>query len=333
MATDATVLVAGETLVDFVPATSTYSVETTPSTDGDDSNSGAYERRFGGAPANVALAMARFGNPPLFWTRLADDDFGQFLRERLLDGGVPDDLLVADADARTTLAVVSHDETGDRTFTFYREGGAEGRLEAGTVTDARLESVEWVHTSGVPMSVEPSRTATLDLQARASETATVSLDPNWRPELWHSAAEYRAVVRGALEHVDVLTASASDLHALGFDDDPEAMARSVTEHGPHTAVITLGGDGALCYGTPRSPVAGFTRHEGYDVDVVDATGAGDAFLAGFLTAVASGVTDGRRALALGNAAGAVVTTRPGAVTALTGLDDLRRFHVEIPWTD
>ena len=319
--TDPTVLIAGETLVDFVPERR-----------GPPGETGGYAPRFGGAPANVALAMARMGVPPLFWTRLATDDFGNFLDSHLDDSGVPDDLIITDPDARTTLALVTHDEEGDRSFSFYREGGADTRLATGTVGEGVLDGVSWVHTSGVPLSGEPSRSALLDLAARASEYATVSFDPNWRPELWQSPHEYRAVVRGALEYVDVVTASPEDLTAAGFDrEDPGATARAVTDHGPHTVLVTLGGDGALCYGTEASPFAGLSRHEGYEVEVVDTTGAGDVFLAGFIAAVTSGVRDGERALAVANAAGAAATTERGAVTALTGLDEVEWLAGEVPW--
>ena len=321
MSSNSTVLVAGETLVDFVPELP-----------GPPGEAGGYAPKFGGSAANVALALDRVGVPPLFWTRLATDDFGAFLRSHLADSDIPGEWIESDPGARTTLAVVSHDDRADRSFAFYRENGADTRLESGTVPDETLASTAWVHTTGVTTSVEPSRTATLDLQARATEHATVSFDPNWRPEMWHSRHEFGAVVRGALHAVDVVKATPEDLEAAGFEgDDPAAVARAVASYGPHTVVLTLGGAGAYCYGTDDSPVSGDSRHEGYDVDVVDTTGAGDAFLAGFVASLTTGVRDGERALALANAVGAIVTTRPGGVTALTGVERLREFHDEIPW--
>jgi fructokinase len=89
--------------------------------------------------------------------------------------------------------------------------------------------------------------------------------------------------------------------------------------------------GALSYGTTESPVPGLARHGGYDVDVVDTTGAGDVLLAAFVAALPTGVTDGTRALALANAAGAVAATQPGAVTALTGLDRVADSVAGVPW--
>jgi fructokinase len=323
MTPDPAVLVAGETLVDFVPARP-----------GPPGRAGGYVPQFGGSGANVALALDRLGVPPLFWTRLATDDLGAFLRSHLEEWAVPPELLVTDPDARTTVALVTHDETGDASFSFYRENGADTRLEPGSVPDATVESVSWVHTTGVTLSVEPSRSATLELQERASDSCTVSLDPNWRPEMWTSRQEFGAVVRGALQNVDVVKASPAELETAGIEaDDHDTLAERVHSYGPHTVLLTLGEAGARCYGTDESPVAGRAVHEGYDVDVADATGAGDVFLASFVAAITSGVRNAEFALGLANAAGAVATTQPGAVSALTGFDRLREFHDEIPWID
>lgn len=323
MTVDSKVLIAGETLVDLVP-----------DHPGPPGEAGGYVPRFGGAPANVAIGMARLATPPSFWTRLATDDFGEFLREQLIEADVPEDLLTTDADARTTVALVTHDATGDRSFAFYREGGADERMEPGTVSDDVLDDLEWVHLSGVPLCSEPSRSALLELAERASDRCVVSLDPNWRPELWTSRQEYGAVVRGTLDDVDVLLASPEDLAAAGFEtDEPATLARTVTDYGPHTVVVTLGADGAVCEATDASPLAGSARHGGYDVDVVDTTGAGDTFVAGLLTALTNGVTDGERALTIANAAGAVATTEKGAVTGLSDLDTVAQLCGNLPWAN
>lgn len=316
------ILVAGDVLVDFLP---TQSEEI--------SEERVYAPRLGGSAANVAVVLDRLGAPPLFWTRFATDDFGMFLREYFTDTDIPTKYFVTDPGAKTTLAVVSHDSEGERSFSFYRNRGADTRLEPGTVDDETLADVSWLHTTGVTMSAEPSRTATLELLSRAHETGTVSLDPNWRPELWQSQEEYTAVIRGALADVDVLAAAVEDLTAAGFDaEDPMALAQSVTEYGPHTVIITLGEAGSLCVATSESGIStGATRHDGYEVDTVDTTGAGDAFLAGLIAALTNGVQDADRVLGLANAVGAVATTKSGAVAALSSLEGIHALRNDIPW--
>lgn len=321
MTSEPTILVAGDALVDFVP-----------NDPGSPGETGGYRPMFGGSGSNVAMALSRLGVPPLCWTRLATDDLGAFLRAHFEASEIPPDLLVTDEDARTTLSLVTHDADRKPSYAFYRDRGADTRLHPGTVPDDTVRAMSWVHTTGVTLSAEPSRSATLELQSRAADACPVSLDPNWRPEMWHSRHEFRAVVRGALPDIDLVTATPEELSVAGFEaDDHVELARSVTEAGPHTVVLTLGDEGAFCYGTDESPVAGRADHGGYDVEPADTTGAGDAFVAAFIAALTHGVRNPYRAVAIANAAGAAATTWVGAVTALTGPDALRRFNDDVPW--
>ncbi|AGB38370.1 carbohydrate kinase family protein [Natronococcus occultus] len=314
------ILVAGETLIDFLPERP-----------GPISTVEGFERRAGGAPANVAVALARLERTPLFWTRVGEDPFGRYLVETLADHGLPERFIDRDPDAKTTLAFVTHDETGDREFSFYRDDTADTRLEPGRIDDAVLADLEWVHAGGVALSTGSSREATLDLLERADAAGcTVSFDPNARPELWPDDDVFRAVVRRALDHVDVLKAAEEELAALGFaGEDVEATARDVLaiEGGPSTVLATRGGEGALAVAGDDAPWSGTASHPGYEADVVDTTGAGDAFLAGAIAALSEGraLED---VLAFANAVGAAATTAPGAMTALPDREAVGEFGGE-----
>ncbi|MEY7851783.1 carbohydrate kinase family protein [Natrarchaeobius sp. A-rgal3] len=316
------ILVAGDTLVDFLP-----------NRPGEIADVDAFEPKFGGSAANVAIALERLGFPPLFWTRLGGDGFGDFLAGRLDETAISDRFVVRDPEAKTTLAFVSNDRDGERRFDFYRADTADTRMQAGTVPDEALADCSWVHLTGVTLSVEPSRTATLDLAERASaQGCTVSLDPNARPEMWDGPAEFERVLADALERVDVVKASTEDLELAGFEADaPIDLAEAVTDRGPQTVFLTLGTEGALAYGTAESPIPGRTRHEGYDVDAVDTTGAGDGFLAGAIASIVAGCTDPERVLATANGVGAVTTTRKGSVAALTGVGAVQSLAGSLPW--
>ncbi|WP_135826208.1 carbohydrate kinase family protein [Halorussus ruber] len=326
---DPDILVAGEALVDFLPdsAGPLAEVET-------------FSRRAGGAPANVAVALAHLDAAPWFWTRVGEDPFGDHLAETLREFGVPDRFVERDPAAKTALAFVSHDEEADRSFTFYRDGTADTRVEPGGVPDGLLDSVEWVSVGGVMLAAEPGRSATLDLAERAAERdCTVVFDPNARPELWENAdRDFSDLAAEMFALADVVKATPEDLDAAGFDaDSPEDLARRVTEAGPHTILLTLGGTGAFAFSTEEAPWdAGAASHSGYDVDPEDTTGAGDAFTAGALAALAGAVGDAGRTeegevslsevLGFANAVAAVTTTAAGAMAALPTLEEVRAFR-------
>jgi len=312
------VLVAGEALVDFLPDRPAPLADVA-----------RFDRRAGGAPANVAVGLARLGAPPWFWTRVGEDAFGDHLAETLDGYGVPDRFVERDPDAKTALAFVSHDEDADRAFTFYRDGTADTRAEPGRIPDAVLDSVAWVYVGGVMLAADPGRTATFDLAERAAaRDCTVVFDPNARPELWADGAAFADSVTAMLDHADVVKATPEDLREAGFEaDDPEALARAVCERGPHTTLVTLGGAGAVAHATdaaPWGPAA--VVHDGYDVDPVDTTGAGDAFTAGAIAALADGETSLSAALSLANAVAAVTTTEAGAMAALPTREAVERLR-------
>ncbi|MDF9746584.1 carbohydrate kinase family protein [Natrinema salsiterrestre] len=306
------VLVAGETLIDCIPERP-----------GPLEDVAGFERRPGGAPANVAVALARLDEPPLFWTRVGEDPFGRYLERTLADRGLSEEFVERDPDAKTSLAFVTHDETGDREFTFYRDGTADTRLEPGRIDDETLSDCEWVHTGGVTLASGSSRDATLDLLERAAAAdCTASFDPNLRPELWPDTETFASVVRDALAHADVCVATVEELEVLGFaGETPTAVANAAVERGPiHTVLVTRGEEGAIAVADDGASWGGATvDHPGFAVDTVDTTGAGDAFVGGAISALRAGRSlEG--AVAFANAVAATATTAPGAMTALPTRD-------------
>lgn len=307
------VIVAGETLVDFLPD----SADPLPSVD-------AFDRRPGGAPANVAVRLAQLGETPWFWTRVGADPFGDFLAATLDERGVPDRFVERDHDAKTTLAFVSGDPGADVRFVFYRDGTADTRLQRGRVPDDVLASVEWAVVGSVPLASQPARGAIRDLVERAGEHGcTVAFDVNARPELWRGA-NFESEVRDLLPAVDVVKASREDLERAGFTaDDVATLAEGIHDLGPHTVFLTLGGEGAAASATAAAPWGpSEASHDGYDVDAVDPTGAGDAFTAGVVAALLDGERDLESVLARGNAVAAVSTTRAGGMAELPDPDSV-----------
>lgn len=316
---DPDVLVAGETLIDFLPDRpgSLDAVET-------------FTRRPGGAPANVAVGLAGLDATPWFWTRVGSDPFGDLLARTLSEHGLPDRFVERDPEAKTTLAFVSHDEDADRAFTFYRDATADTRMQPGRIDDEALESVSWVHLGGVTLASEPAREATIELAARAGDhDCTVSFDPNARPELWTDREEFARLIDELLPRVDVLKATPEDLSEAGIDGRGTELARSVCGRGPHTTLLTLGREGAIAVATDEAPWTDEAAHPGYAVDPVDTTGAGDAFTAGAIAALSEG-EDLEEALGFANAVAATTTTAEGAMTALPDREAVARFRERTP---
>ncbi|QIB73800.1 carbohydrate kinase [Halogeometricum borinquense] len=311
------VVVAGEMLIDFLP-----------DRQGPLESVASFTKRPGGAPANVAVALSQLDETPAFATRVGDDPFGDFLVETLSEAGLDTELVERDPEAKTSLAFVALGEEADRGFSFYRDRTADTRMQPGSVPDATLASADWVHVGGVTLADEPSRTATFDLMRRGRDAgATVSFDPNARPELWDEF-DFEASVAEAFELADVVKATPEDLEALDYEGDPETMARRIRSDGPHTVFLTLGSEGSLVSASEESPWVTeetVVSHGGYDVEPVDTTGAGDAFTAGVVAALVEGQSLAET-LSFANAVAAVTTTATGAMTALPDRESVRQFR-------
>jgi len=339
--TEPAILVSGETLVDLLP-----------DRPGPLRGVERFTRRAGGAPANVAIALARLGVTPYFHSRIATDPFGEFLAGALADAGVPARFVTRDPERRTGLAFVSHDDDADRGFTFFRERSADTALDDAVVPDEVLADLEYVYVGGVLLPTEPARTSTFSLVERAgAQGCAVFFDPNYRPELWPDDDAYRTTLDRMLALADVVKATPEDFAASRFaDDDPLDVAAGVAEAGPHTVFLTRGAAGATAVATDDAPwPSGTVTHRGYPVDPVDTTGAGDAFTAGVLAALATDVAGQEAAVAtdragdgstpgpgdvpslgdaldFANAVAAFTTTAEGAITALPDRAAVRAFR-------
>lgn len=259
------IAVAGEALVDLVPAPV----------------GGYFEIAPGGSPANVALGLARLGVPARLLARLADDMLGRRIREHLTHNGVQLDHAVA-AQEQTSLAMVSLDADGVPAYDFRIQGTAdwqwspaemEGALDAGATGP-----VVAVHSGSLALTTAPGDVVLRDLLMRASESATISYDPNCRPMLMGRADDVLTGVHSLLGVADVVKVSSEDLHWLLPGMTPEQVVDDWLTRGPRLVAVTLGSDGVLA-GTTSGLRA---RRPGISVKVIDTVGAGDTFSAALL---------------------------------------------------
>lgn len=308
-----TVLVAGETLVDFIPQSPGRLADVE-----------GFTRRAGGAPANVAVGLARLGETPWLCTTLSTDPFGDFLAERLAEEGIPDQL-VTRVDRPTSLAFVSHDDEAERSFAFFREDTADVHFETGQVTEPTLRAADYLVVGGVTLTDDPARSATFALVERAfAADCRVVFDPNTRPELWDE--DPTPTYERMLSLSDVVRATREDFVPTALPTGGD-LGQWLLDRGPDTVLLTEGSSGARVVSGPDAPWgAGEWHHDGYDPgEVVDTTGAGDAFLAGALAALVDGA-DPAELLSFATAVAAVATTDAGAMAALPDRDAVETFR-------
>ncbi|MDR6551928.1 PfkB family carbohydrate kinase [Paenibacillus qinlingensis] len=314
-----TIVCLGELLIDFVPEENGQAL----------ADVGKFGRAAGGAPANVAAAVAKLGGDARFIGKIGRDPFGDYLVRTLQDVGVQTEVLQTD-EAKTGLAFVSLRADGERDFLFFRDPAADMLLRADEVESQWLEDAAVYHFGSVSLIAEPCRTATLDAARRARDLgALVSYDPNVRLALWPSADAARAEILAQLPLADVVKVSEEEIEFL-LGVDATTGAQQLLQRGPKVIVITLGAQGCRVV-TARQDVV----IAGVPVAAVDTTGAGDSFVGGMLFQLAQiGVTPAtvvdalaeagaaERIFAFANRVGAMTTTRRGAIPALPTLAEV-----------
>ena len=207
---------------------------------------GQYASNPGGAPANLAVAAARLGASTAFVGKVGKDAFGKYLRAVLEENSVDTTGLLEDPTEHTTLAVVSVDETGERSFTFYRDPSADVNLKAEEIPAGLLKDTRILHFGSVSLTAEPARSATLYAARTARENGClVSYDPNYRASLWHSEEEAVREMKNALPLCDILKISDEELPLLTGTTDPAAGSELLLGLGIRLIFVTLGANGAF----------------------------------------------------------------------------------------
>ena len=285
---------------------------------------GQYAANPGGAPANLAVAAARLGASTAFVGKVGRDAFGNYLRAVLEENQVDTAGLVADEKEHTTLAVVSVDETGERSFSFYREPSADVNLKAEEIPAALLKDTRLLHFGSVSLTAEPARSATIYAAKKARENGClVSYDPNYRASLWPSEEEAVREMKNALPLCDILKISDEELPLLTGTTDPAAGSEILARLGIRLIFITLGANGAFFrLGEETGSVPGIK------VKVGDTNGAGDTFFGAALSQLVkenlNTLTLPRLAeiAAFANKAASITTSRHGAIPAMPRLEEL-----------
>lgn len=275
----------------------------------------------GGAPANVLVMATILGDKPAFIGKVGADFFGTFLKQVMDRNGIDTGGLAVADRVPTTLAFVHLDSSGDRSFSFYRNPGADIMLTREDVKCSLIDACRIFHFGAVSLTDEPARSATAFAADYAHRKGKiVSFDPNYRPLLWKNEKEAREEIIRALPLVDILKVSEEELNLLTGESDLNRGAAVLASFGPQVVLISLGKEGAF-YRTRNISNTLPT----YDVKTIDSTGAGDAFLGAFLHKISGKKREDLQNLTAreldgiidyANAAGSLTTTKKGAIPAM-----------------
>ena len=273
----------------------------------------------GGAPANVAVAASRLGAKAGFIGKIGRDAFGSQLRATLEEDHVDTSYLFETGDVPTTLAIVSVDADGERSFSFYRDPGADTQLtadEAAAFLNGELPLI--LHFGSLSLTTEPSRDAALTAVKRAREMGIlVSYDPNYRAALWDSEEEAVRWMKAPLDMVDILKISDEELVLLTGTDSLEEGSNILSEYGIRMIMITLGSEGVFYRAGNASGIVPAEK-----VTVCDTNGAGDTFLGAVLAQLVGTEKEIPEILAFANRAAAKTCSRAGAIPAMPTLAEL-----------
>jgi fructokinase len=312
----------GEVLIDFIPKEKGKALKDVQ----------AFVRAPGGAPANVAAAVAKFGAEASMITKLGMDAFGDFLIDELQKAGVKTDKIKRTNQANTGLAFVSLREDGERDFSFYRNPSADLLLSEDEIEEHWFQKGDILHFCSVDLVESPMKQAHEKAIRLVKEIGgLISFDPNVRLPLWNQAEECRQTILEFIPKAHLLKISDEELAFItGMKDEKEAIESLFT--GEVKAVIyTKGANGADLY-TKDSAY----QSNGYKVDVQDTTGAGDAFIGGFLYKLLEKEVNPdnlvdvlnehhQELLMFANASGALTTTGKGAISSIPTKEAIEQF--------
>ena len=282
----------------------------------------------GGAPCNVLAMLNKLGKKTAFLGKVGNDQFGKLLKSTIEEIGIDTKGLLLDEDVRTTLAFVHTFPDGDRDFSFYRNPGADMMLSEEEVDMEMIHDAKVFHLGTLSMTDEPARTATKKALNAAKEAGClISFDPNLRPPLWKSLDTAKEMMEYGFGYCDILKISDNEIQFVsGKEDYDEGIQYLQEKYNIPLIFLTLGKDGSRAYYKGMR-----AEKEGFQVDTIETTGAGDSFCGSAISGVLDkGIdnlteSDLEEILTLANAAAAIVTTKKGAIRSMPELGEIEKL--------
>ena len=274
---------------------------------------GRVEMAMGGCASNSAIALARMGVVTELWGKLGRDFFGQFALQNLKKDSVNSSGIVFDSKTSTSATVVLVDSKGQRSFLHSMAANDEIRLE--DVRLSRLSALDHLHVGGYFLfpKMDGAPMAKLLREARKRGVVT-SLDT-----AWDLKGRWMKALRPCLPHLDYFMPSEREVRMLLGPVRPEKAAREFLNLGARRVILKLGEKGSRLYTREGAEI----QAPAYQAKVVDTTGAGDCFCAGFIKGLSLGWDLGD-ALRLANAAGACAVEGLGATAGIKSFPQVQK---------
>jgi 5-dehydro-2-deoxygluconokinase len=299
----------------------------------------SFDAMVGGSPTNIAIGVSRLGLASAVLTAVGDDPTGDFVLRYLADEGVNTSFIQRIGGKLTSLALLGVQPPDTFPLTFYREDPADIHLTVGDVDRVGMSEVRSVEISGNALSRGTCADATRHLiDLAASSGAIIYMDVDLRPSEWQRLEDFGTAIRSVLGKIDVLMGTEEELSTIARPDPgmalPGARIRSDAMAHLDDAVGSFLDQGAGVVITKRgargASITGRDMHEdvqGFDVDVLNTVGAGDAFAAGLIRSRLLGL-EWDESVRFANACGAIVVTRHGCSSAFPTEDEVCAFLAE-----
>ena len=256
------VVALGELLIDFAPVST------------DDAGYPTLKAQPGGAPGNFLAALQKYGCSTALLGKVGDDTFGHLLKGTLDKLGIDTRGILVDPAVFTTLAFVTLDATGNRSFSFARKPGADTCLRPEEVNTALLDEGKVFHFGTLSLTNEPARSATRTAVSYAKEHGKlISFDPNLRKPLWPNDDAAKEQIEWGLHQADIVKISDEEIEFLWGISPEEGAQKLLKEYGVRLVYATLGPKG--CHFANRQGCGEVPSPTG--LHVIDTTGAGDIF--------------------------------------------------------
>jgi 5-dehydro-2-deoxygluconokinase len=303
----------------------------------------SFAKYIGGSPTNTAVGAARLGLHAALLTRVGADHFGRFIREQLNREGVAVDGVIDDPERLTALVFLGIRDPDAFPLIFYRENCADMALSAADIDPGFIARAGAVLINGTHLS----RPDVFDASLKACELARrhgarVIFDIDYRPVLWGltgkdmgenrfvESAEVTARLQQVLPLCDLIVGTEEEIHILGGSTDTMAALRAIRDQSQAVLVCKRGPKGCTAFDGPiPASLDDGVVGRGFEVEVFNVLGAGDAFMAGFLRGWLRGEPL-ETCCEYGNACGAIVVSRHGCAPAMPTWEELQLFLSDRP---